>query len=74
MPDFTIDAPAGAKPHAKEKMQREITEALDETYAHAADEAEPQPPASRVRRRGYATGDTVLRSRLDRYEQTSNPH
>lgn len=36
MPDFTIDAPAGATPHAKEKMLREITEALDETYAQAA--------------------------------------
>jgi phenylpyruvate tautomerase PptA (4-oxalocrotonate tautomerase family) len=32
MPVFTIDAPSGATPHAKETMLKEITEALDETY------------------------------------------
>jgi phenylpyruvate tautomerase PptA (4-oxalocrotonate tautomerase family) len=32
MPVFTIDAPTGAKPQAKEKMLSEITEALDEAY------------------------------------------
>jgi phenylpyruvate tautomerase PptA (4-oxalocrotonate tautomerase family) len=32
MPMFTIEAPEGASPAAKEKMLREITEALDEAY------------------------------------------
>ncbi|MDT7697138.1 MAG: hypothetical protein QOI75_6505, partial [Pseudonocardiales bacterium] len=32
MPVFTIDAPQGARPDAKQKMLKEITEALDETY------------------------------------------
>jgi len=32
MPVFTIDAPTGAEQHAKERMLREITEALDEAY------------------------------------------
>ncbi|HTF53053.1 MAG TPA: hypothetical protein VK735_36875 [Pseudonocardia sp.] len=32
MPVFTIDAPIGARQDAKQKMMREITEALDETY------------------------------------------
>jgi hypothetical protein len=36
MPMFTIDAPEGAPSAAKEKMLREITEALDEAY-HVAD-------------------------------------
>jgi len=32
MPIFTIDAPEGAPPDAKQKMLKEITEALDEAY------------------------------------------
>jgi len=32
MPVFTIDAPGGARQDAKQKMMREITEALDEAY------------------------------------------
>jgi phenylpyruvate tautomerase PptA (4-oxalocrotonate tautomerase family) len=32
MPVFTIDAPHGARPDAKQKMLKEITEALDEAY------------------------------------------
>ena len=32
MPDFTIDAPSGVQQNAKEKMLREITEALDEAF------------------------------------------
>ena len=32
MPKFTIDAPEGAPPDAKEKIFKEITEALDEAY------------------------------------------
>jgi phenylpyruvate tautomerase PptA (4-oxalocrotonate tautomerase family) len=32
MPMFTIDAPEGAPPAAKQKMLKEITEALDEAY------------------------------------------
>jgi len=32
MPVFTIDAPVGARQDAKQKMMREITEALDEAY------------------------------------------
>ena len=32
MPVFTVDAPAGAPQAAKERMLREITEALDEAY------------------------------------------
>jgi phenylpyruvate tautomerase PptA (4-oxalocrotonate tautomerase family) len=32
MPKFTIDAPEGAPPAAKQKMLAKITEALDEAY------------------------------------------
>jgi phenylpyruvate tautomerase PptA (4-oxalocrotonate tautomerase family) len=32
MPVFTIDAPHGARPDAKQKLLKEITEALDEAY------------------------------------------
>lgn len=32
MPVFTIDAPQGAQPAAKQRMLKEITEALDETF------------------------------------------
>jgi phenylpyruvate tautomerase PptA (4-oxalocrotonate tautomerase family) len=32
MPVFTVDAPEGASPPAKQKMLKEITEALDEAY------------------------------------------
>jgi phenylpyruvate tautomerase PptA (4-oxalocrotonate tautomerase family) len=32
MPVFTIDVPQGAPPAVKEKMLRQITEVLDETY------------------------------------------
>jgi phenylpyruvate tautomerase PptA (4-oxalocrotonate tautomerase family) len=32
MPMVTIDAPEGAPPAAKQKMLKEITEALDEAY------------------------------------------
>jgi len=32
MPDFTVDAPSGVQQNAKEKMLREITEALDEAF------------------------------------------
>jgi phenylpyruvate tautomerase PptA (4-oxalocrotonate tautomerase family) len=32
MPVFTVDAPSGARPDAKQKMLKEITEALDEAY------------------------------------------
>lgn len=32
MPVFTIDAPRGAKPEAKQKMFKEVTEALQEAY------------------------------------------
>jgi hypothetical protein len=32
MPDFTIDAPSGVQQNAKERMLREITEALDEAF------------------------------------------
>jgi phenylpyruvate tautomerase PptA (4-oxalocrotonate tautomerase family) len=32
MPVFTVDAPSGARPEAKQKMLKEITEALDEAY------------------------------------------
>jgi phenylpyruvate tautomerase PptA (4-oxalocrotonate tautomerase family) len=32
MPVFTVDAPQGAPPAAKQKMLKEITEALDEAY------------------------------------------
>lgn len=32
MPKFTIDAPEGAPPVAKQKMFKEITEALEEAY------------------------------------------
>jgi phenylpyruvate tautomerase PptA (4-oxalocrotonate tautomerase family) len=33
MPVFTIDAPLGARPDAKQKMFKEVTEALQEAYA-----------------------------------------
>ena len=32
MPVFTVDAPTGAPQNAKQKMLKEITEALDEAY------------------------------------------
>lgn len=32
MPVFTVDAPFGAPQHAKQRMLKEITEALDEAY------------------------------------------
>ena len=32
MPVFTIDAPRGAQPDAKQKMLKEVTEALQEAY------------------------------------------
>lgn len=32
MPKFTIEAPEGAPPAAKQKMLREVTEALEEAY------------------------------------------
>jgi phenylpyruvate tautomerase PptA (4-oxalocrotonate tautomerase family) len=32
MPVFTVDVPEGASPVAKQKMLKEITEALDEAY------------------------------------------
>jgi phenylpyruvate tautomerase PptA (4-oxalocrotonate tautomerase family) len=32
MPVFTVDVPEGAPPAAKQKMLKEITEALDEAY------------------------------------------
>lgn len=32
MPVFTVDAPIGALPNAKQKMLKEITDALDEAY------------------------------------------
>jgi phenylpyruvate tautomerase PptA (4-oxalocrotonate tautomerase family) len=32
MPVFTIDAPTGVRQDAKQKMMREVTEALDEAY------------------------------------------
>jgi phenylpyruvate tautomerase PptA (4-oxalocrotonate tautomerase family) len=32
MPVFTIDVPEGAPPAAKQKMLKEVTEALDEAY------------------------------------------
>lgn len=32
MPVFTVDAPIGAPPNAKQKMLKEITDALDEAY------------------------------------------
>ena len=41
--------------------------------APAANEAEPEPPASRARQRACGTGDPVLRSRLESHQKMSNP-
>jgi hypothetical protein len=56
MPVFTIDAPFGAPQHAKQKMLKEITEAIDETYHF---------PDTRGWLREYPAGNVSQDGRVD---------